>query len=321
MKSPIESMLDDDLRELTGGQPFVPDVDAITERGRVLRRRRIAAISGGGAAVAAAAVAVALAVGGGQPEVAAHQPATAVGPPSATAADTPSGTPSHAPAAIKGGVPSVDVLTARLTAAVTAAEATGKVRVVATTAGGSDEVITVPSQGWEENISWNASGVKQRVTFTQMLPGTGKYKAFMENKTLTLDYQNHSYEIATDYGPKKDEVNQFYEVAQPESVQDSSWSKLVGKATVNGQATYVLDQTGSGGFRCTMYVSQATLLPVREVAHTFAGEQIFDYSYSSGAGATAAASMPAIPAGFTRGSAHAGTYASKAGGAGTSGQG
>lgn len=313
MNSPIESMLEDDLRELTGGQSFVPDVEAITRRGHILRRRRIAAMSGGGAAVTAGAVAIALAVGGGQPGAAARQPAVAVGPSSATATDTPSGNPSHAPAAIKGGVPSVDVLTARLTAAVNAAEATGKVQVLITTAGGVGEVITVPSQGWEEDISWNASGVKQKVTFTQMLPGTGKYKAFMENKTLILDYQNHSYETATYYGSKKGDVNQFYEVAQPVSVQNSSWSKLVGTATVNGQATYVLDQTGGGGFRCTMWVSQATLLPVKEVAHTFEGEQTFDYSYSSGAGATAAASMPAIPAGFTHDSVRSGTYAYKEG--------
>jgi hypothetical protein len=144
--------------------------------------------------------------------------------------------------------------------------------------------------------------------------GTGKYKAFIEYKSLVLDYQNHSYETVAEYQPKKDDVDQFYEVAQPISVQNSSYSKLVGQATVNGQATYVLDQTGGGGFRCTMWVSKATLLPVKEVAHTFEGEQTFDYSYSSGAGATAAASMPAIPPGFVHGSVHAGTYASKAGG-------
>src|SRR5215469_4311291 len=84
MNPNIETLLAQDLRELTAHQVPGPDLDAITRRGRALRRRRMGIAGVGGTAVTAgvaAAVAVALTAGsaGGQAAVPGHHGGLAAG--------------------------------------------------------------------------------------------------------------------------------------------------------------------------------------------------------------------------------------------------
>jgi len=85
-------------------------------------------------------------------------------------------------------------------------------------------------------------------------------------------------------------------------LRHSSWSKVIGTATVNGQPAYVLAQAGSGGYHSKVWVSKKTLLPIKDVVHTYVGmtHDTYIWSAASGPSATAAANAPAIPAGFTR---------------------
>jgi hypothetical protein len=320
MNQQIESALADELRELAGQQPSRLDIDAVIRRGRVLRRRRLAVPAAGAAALTAGAVAVGMVASGvpgrAQPGSPAHQGIAA-------------GSPSSRQGATR--LPSARALTVRLAAAYTAARASSEVTDRATFSGGSTlETITVPSQKWTETIARNASGVWQSVVFTEQLPGMMRrplavYNAqnhkqtvkgpFWVFETLRIDYATHRYYIDKNYAgrwagkslsPAKVEKNadaSIFTVPEPQSLKTSTWSKVAGTATVDGQATYVLRQTGSGGVTATTWVSQRTLLPVRDVVHSRGGTSTDEYTYSTavGAGATAAANTPKIPAGFTKG--------------------
>lgn len=326
MNQHIDSVLAEELRELTGDQPPGLDLDAVIRRGHVLRRRRFA-VSGAGAAVLAASVAaIALTVSSGSAGLAAR-PAAAPGSPS-TAGEA--GSPATAgPAPIQ----SASVLQARLMAAYSAAKASLKVTDVSTAFGETTRTVTVPSQMWQETTNWNQSGVKESVQFTSLLPRperltltvyngknqkeTLKNRLFWVFKTLTIDYSTRTFSTGTWYAldEKNSEQNiaaDYFAPPQPESLKTSSWSKLTGTATVDGQPAYVLTQTGSGGVTATTWVNRQTLLPVKDVVHTYAGTSTDNYTYSTAIGATAAASTPAIPPGFTRaGSTAAGGPAAK----------
>jgi hypothetical protein len=318
MNQHVESALADELRELAGQQPSRLDIDAVIRRGRVLRRRRLAVPAAGAAALTAGAVAVGLVAGGvpggAQPGSPAHRGIAADSPPSRQAATR---------------LPSARALTVRLAAAYTAARASSEVTDFSTFSGGSTvETITDPSQKWSETITKNAAGARQSVVFTEQLPGMRRrpltvYNAqnhketlkgpFWVFETLRIDYATHRYYIDNDYAgrqagqslsPARVEKNadaSIFVVPQPESLKTSTWSKVAGTATVDGQATYVLDQTGSGGVTATTWVSQRTLLPVRDVVHSRGGTSTDAYTYSAAVGATAAANTPKIPAGFTKG--------------------
>src|SRR5215813_3335362 len=116
MNPNIETLLAQDLRELTTHQVPGPDLDAITRRGRALRRRRMGLAGVGGATVTAgiaAAVAVALTAGtaGGQAGVPRHPGGLAAGrtPPAQTSA------PAHPGGLAAGPTPSAAALQAQLT--------------------------------------------------------------------------------------------------------------------------------------------------------------------------------------------------------------
>ena len=315
-----ESGLAEDLRELAAGQPFQLDLDAAIRRGRVLRRRRFIAAGGGVAAVAAGATAVvaigALATGAGP----------AAGPAGATAQPGKAVTHSGGAVAHPGetaDISSASVLTARLTAAYAAAKATLKVTDTSTAFGETTETITVPSQKWTETISWNQSGAKDSVDFTYRLAAPERLKLTVYNgqnqketlkglfwvfRTLRIDYTTQRFYVDTSYAADtgKSPDAEFFALPQPESLKTSSWSKLTGTATVDGQPTYVLAQTGSGGVTATTWVNQHTLLPVTDVVHTYVGTTTDAYTYSTATGATAAASQPPIPPGFVNGDGAAG---------------
>jgi hypothetical protein len=320
MNQQVESALADELRELAGQQPSRLDIDAVIRRGRVLRRRRLAVPAAGTAALAAGAVAIGLVAGGvpgsAQPGSSAHRGIAAGLPPSRQGVTR---------------LPSARELTVRLAAAYTAARASSEVTDRSTFSGGSAvETITVPSQKWSETITRSASGARQSVVFTEQLPGMRRQPLTVYNaqnqketlkgpfwvfETLRIDYATHRYYVDKDYvgkwagqrlspaGMEKKADASIFIVPQPESLKTSTWSKVAGTATVDGQSTYVLDQTGSGGVTATTWVSQRTLLPVRDVVHSRGGTSTDEYTYSTavGAGATAAANTPKIPAGFTKG--------------------
>lgn len=293
MNLPTEALLADDLRALAATPASGPDVDAIIRRGRRLGRRRTAAVSAGASAVVAGAVAAAVVSTTGQPGVAAR--------PTPIAAGTQPGTVQPAPS-------SGAALKAQLTAAFTKAEATSEVSVVAKMAGGKTETITVPAQHWQETTVWSASGVKQSVSFTSEFAGTGKHAGDTGLKTLYLDYANRTFSIATYYVAKGVHA-QLFVVPQAESLTTSSWSRVSGRAVIDGQPAYALDQSGSGGLSATTWVSKKTLLPLKSVEHTAVGVQTYQYDWSSATGATAAANTPAIPAGFVRADSAAGVPA------------
>jgi|HubBroStandDraft_1064217.scaffolds.fasta_scaffold06517_2 hypothetical protein len=281
MNSNSESVLAAELQDLAGVQPFAPDLDAITRRGRALRRRRIV-LAGAGGSVAAVGVAAIVAV--------------------AALAAGPSG-----PAGVAAGTPSASVLRAQLMAALSKAKATAKLTVMSTFADKSgasstSEIVTVPSQKWQELTSWDSAGIKTEVDFATELAGTGRYKGYTEQRTLTLDYPARTFSIERVYSPARDVIVPWVSDNQPESLKNTPWSKVVGTATLHGQPVYILVQTGSGGYSATVWVNKATLLPVKDVVHTFAGTTTDDYTWSSAAGAdaTAGANTPAIPYGFTR---------------------
>jgi hypothetical protein len=320
MNSRLERDLAEVLRELEAHQPPPLDLDAVIRRGRVLRRRRIAGPSAGAAVVVAGAAAIALAVSSGPVDLTAHQ-GGAAGSPTAAGAARAVGAASNPSTAVAAGVPSATVLKMRLTAAYAAAKATLKVTDVSTAFGETTETITVPSQKWSETINWNHSGVKESLYLTTMLPAperltltvyngnnqkqTLKNRLFWVFKTLSIDYTTHRYSTGmwyADAGKTSEQkvVAQEFVLPQPESLKTSSWSRLVGTATVDGQRTYVLSQTGSGGVTATTWVNQRTLLPVKDVVHTYVGTSTDTYAYSTAFGATAAANTPAIPRGFTR---------------------
>ena len=287
MNPDIETLLAQDLRELTRHQVPGPDLDAITRRGRALRRRRMGLAGVGGATVTvgiAAAVAVAL---------------------TASTAGGQAGVPGHPGGLAAGGTPSAVDLQAHLTAAFTKAVATSKLTVRSTFNGHPSVTVTVPSKNWQLETVKHRNGATMQVTFTSVEPGTGAYAGVLEEKTLTLDYTHRQAITGVLYSldPKRiTDVTPWYGDKQPESLRHSSWSKVTGTATVDGQPAYVLAQAGSGGYRSTVWVSKQTLLPIKDVVHTYVGTTYDTYIWSaaSGPSVTAAANLPAIPAGFTR---------------------
>jgi hypothetical protein len=287
MNPHIETLLAQDLRELTTRQVRGPDLDAITRRGRALRRRRMGLAGVGGATVTAgiaAGVAVALTAG---------------------AAGGQAGVPGHPGGLAAGGTPSAGVLRAHLAAAFSKAVATSKLTVRSTFNGYPSVTVTVPSQNWQLETDMYPNGATMQVKFTNVEPGTGAYAGVLGEKTLTLDYGHRLAITSVSYSldPKRiTDATPWYGDKQMESLRPSSWSKVSGTATVDGQSAYVLSQAGSGGYRSMVWVSKETLLPIKDVVHTDVGTTYDTYIWSaaSGSSAAAAANAPAIPAGFTR---------------------
>jgi hypothetical protein len=308
MTPDIETLLEQDLRKLTAHPVREPDLDAITRRGRALRRRRMALAGAGGATGGvAAAVAIALAVGTAGQAGPGRPGSLAAGasPVDGTASAAPKHTATDTPPPVFTGIPSAAELKAHLTVALSKAMATSELTVRSTFNGFPMVTVTVPSQNWQLETDKTPSGAIQQVVFTSVEPGTGAYAGVLEEKTLTIDYgQRYAVTNALfSLDPKYiTDTTPWYGDSQPESLQSSSWSKVTGTATVDGQPAYVLAQTGSGGYHSTVWVSKKTLLPIKDVVHTYVGTTYDTYTWSaaSGPSATAAANVPAIPPGFTR---------------------
>jgi hypothetical protein len=272
MKSHGESMIAEDLRELTARQPFEPDLDAITRRGRQLRRRHFTLVSGGVAAIAALAVAAGTIYGQAGTQ---HRP---------TAAGNVSAAPvgSH-----------VAELTARITSLMRTAQAahpTEVDKVIAKSASGTTESIVTRS-GLELQTTWDASGVKQRVVYTQLTGATSKNP---ETKVLDIDYAGRVATAQT-ISLSKTSSKPIPVTLYPDAyLPGSPGTKLAGTATVNGQPAYEFTIPGAYGFDCTVWVSKTDYLPLKEVAHQ--GATTYDYSWSFESAAVPA--KPSIPAGF-----------------------
>ena len=92
MTTNTETQLREDLRSMTAGQPFTPDISSIERRGRQLRRRATTArgLAGLGAAAAVTAVAVAVAASPSRPlgSDASSRPLTSTSLPALTAKQT-----------------------------------------------------------------------------------------------------------------------------------------------------------------------------------------------------------------------------------------
>jgi len=259
-----ERTLTEDLRELTADRPFRPDLDAVIRRGRELRRRRVALISGGGAAVVAAAAAIALTVAVGQGRVTPPRTDTALG-----SQETQ--------------------LTAKIMSAMDAADANSTMGTVAKTASGTTE--TIVHKGWVLQTTWNSSGVKELVVFSQLSGLTTKN---FVNKLLTLDYATNTATTETLVGDE----NASYPLAVFEGpMLPMAGSKLIGTTSVDGQSAYEFAIQGGEGFDCQVWVSKETLLPLKETAHQ--GTTAYDYWWSY-APESAAAAKPPIPPGFVR---------------------
>jgi hypothetical protein len=197
-------------------------------------------------------------------------------------------------------------------AALSKAVATSKLTERITFNGYPSVIVTVPSQNWSLETDKYRNGATMQVKFTSVEPGTGAYAGVLGEKVLTLDYRYHQAITRMFYSLNPKWITgatPWHGDMQPASLAPSSWSKVIGTATVDGQPAYVLAQTGSGGVRSTVWVSKKTLLPIKDVVHTFAGttHDTYIWSAASGPSATAAANVPAIPAGFTRKGPHSGS--------------
>lgn len=265
-----ESMIAEDLRELTARQPFEPDLDAITRRGRQLRYRRLMIASGGVAAMTA----LALTAGGIFGGTGAHHNATAAGSGLAAQAN------SHLDAE----------LTARITSKMKAAQAAQPTEVdtvVAKTASGTIKSIVTRS-GLELQTTWDSSGVEKRVVYSQL------NRASNTDLVVDIDYASRVATIWTipldTSSGKSDPITVFPAAYLP----GSPGTKLTGTTTVNGQPAYEFSIPGSYGFNCTVWVSKADYLPLKEVAHQ--GRNTYTYSWAFES--TAIPAKPSIPAGF-----------------------
>jgi hypothetical protein len=262
------------------------------------RRRRLTGVAGTVAAGAAAVVLVVTSTSAPGHDATASAQTGVSGHPGGRAAG---GAPAHT----FPGTPSAVELRASLTAALTKAVATSKLTVRSTFNGYPSVTVTVPSQNWQLETDMYPNGATMQVKFTTVEPGTGAYAGVLGEKTLVFDYGRREAITRVLYAldPKRiTDATPWYGDGQPESLGSSSWSKVTGTATVDGQPAYVLAQTGSGGYRSTVWVSKETLLPIKDVVHTYVGTTYDTYIWSaaSGPSATAAANAPAIPAGFTR---------------------
>jgi len=310
MNPDIETLLARDLRELTTHQVPGPDLEAITRRGRALRRRRRGLAGVGGATVTAGlAAAVAVALTAGTASGPGHSGGLAAGgtPPAHRSAPAPASTGTPAPAFT--GTPSAAVLQAQLTAAFSKAAATSRLTVRSTFNGYPSVTVTVPSQNWQLETDKYRNGAPMQVKFTTVQPGTGAYAGVLEEKTLTLYYDHRQAITRVIYSLRPKWITHatpWYGDTQPTSLQHSTWSKVIGTATVDGQPAWVLAQTGSGGYHSKVWVSKTTLLPIKDVVHTYVGTTHDSYTWSAASGpeATAANNTPPIPAGFTRIGSH-----------------
>jgi hypothetical protein len=266
-------MLTEDLRELSGNQPYEPDLDAVIRRGRQLRRRRAALVSGGTAA-AAAVVAIVLVAGAGQGGAPARKAATATG-------NGPSTT---------GG--QVAELTARITSAMGTARASETDRMTAVTPSGTTENIVTRS-GIEMETTWNPGGVKQRVVFEQNFQA-GRHPS---EYILDIDYANHTATtriVRLDAPSARSGPLPRTTIIPDAYLPGSPGTRLAGTAQVNGQPAYKFTIPGTHGFNSTVWVSKASYLPLKEVAHQGANTYQYSWSFTPGS----APAKPAIPPGF-----------------------
>ncbi|HEY6492645.1 MAG TPA: hypothetical protein VIZ43_05190 [Trebonia sp.] len=146
----------------------------------------------------------------------------------------------------------------------------------------------------ELQTTWDAHGVKERAVFTQVIRSANN--SLEESKVLDIDYAKR---VATAWsvfpGSSSTASESIPITAYPGAyLPGSPGTKLIGTVKVNGQLAYEFTIPGALGFNCTVWVSKADYLPLKEVAHQ--GANTYDYWWSFDP--AAAPAPPAIPPGF-----------------------
>jgi hypothetical protein len=298
---PFEARLSDDLERITARQPFAPDVAAIEQRGRQIRRHRTAYRGAAGFGVAASATALVLVLASAQPSTLKPQH-TATGPErTTTGAAQPRTTQPGTRLAVK-------TIVAKTIAAVSAAQPTSLLQVTSTLSSGDVSTVQFTSDAPDqvvEAVYENSSGQPVRESALRLVPGSqsGQYQM------REIDFTAHTYTEDDNLqganggqaipNPATAFLDQLQQDRQPGNPQGPV--VLEGTTTVDGQAADILEFPGPSGTTqpttgaMTMWVSQATSLPIKSVS---SGTTV-TYQWSAPSPGTAAGLWPNIPAGFT----------------------
>jgi hypothetical protein len=290
MKSQQEILLSEDLHQIVAGQPFAPDVAAITARARHLRRRTIAVRGAAGLGAAAGVTAVALVVSGvvGLPASQTRLNQAQAGSALSGSGPSGSGPASSAPA------PSVHTIEARTVAAVTGIGADSVLRTVVRT---GDDVNRFTADQPDQVSAYvhSVRGRKANEVVTRQAPGQpGVYQMRVVNYSVRT-WSQHVFR-GMSASPIPNPARDYLTVFKPSA---NGRVRFVGSGTVNGIPAYkisftALDSAQSTGFD---WISKATYLPIKG---TSPGGVTVTYRWS-GAGSVRGASLwPSVPAGFAR---------------------
>jgi hypothetical protein len=295
MKSQQEILLSEDLHQIVAGQPFAPDVAAITARARHLRRRTIAVRGAAGLGAAAGVTAVALVVSGvvGLPASQTRLNQAQAG--SALSGSGPSGSgPASSAPAPSAAAPSVHTIEARTVAAVTGIGADSVLRTVVRT---GDDVNRFTADQPDQVSAYvhSVRGRKANEVVTRQAPGQpGVYQMRVVNYSVRT-WSQHVFR-GMSASPIPNPARDYLTVFKPSA---NGRVRFVGSGTVNGIPAYkisftALDSAQSTGFD---WISKATYLPIKG---TSPGGVTVTYRWS-GAGSVRGASLwPSVPAGFAR---------------------
>jgi hypothetical protein len=277
MNSQQEDLLRDDLRQIVGGQPFAPDIEAIERRGHQLRRRSTALRGAAGLGVAAGITAVALAVSGvsGGPAIRLHHSQRQSGP------------------VASGAAPSVRTIEARTVAALTSVGSNSVLRTVVTTAAGVTR-FTVDQPDQMTTVVHTVHGRKTSEMATRQAPGqAGLYQTRLINftaRTWSEQDVRGSSQIAI-----PNPAAEYRTVFKP---SPNGRVRFVGAGTLDGQPVYKISFTGLHSTKSTAidWISKATYLPIKSVSP---GATVA-YTWSGAGSVPGARLWPGIPAGFAK---------------------
>lgn len=300
MKSQQEILLSDDLHQIVASQPFAPDVAAIEQRGRQLRRRSAAVRGAAGLGAVAGITAVALVVSGVVGLPASHPQSNQAQAGSAPSGSGPSGSassgsgPASSAPASSAPVPSVHTIEARTVAAVTAIGADSVLRTVVRVADNVNR-FTIDQPDQVSAYVHAAGGRKANEVVTRQAPGQpGVYQMRVINFSVRT-WSEHVFHGMSS-SPIPNPAREYLTVFKPSA---NGRVRFVGSGTVDGVPAYkisftALDSTQSTGFD---WISKATYLPIKG---TSPGGVTVTYRWS-GAGSVRGASLwPSVPAGFAK---------------------
>ncbi|HET7012964.1 MAG TPA: hypothetical protein VFI65_03570 [Streptosporangiaceae bacterium] len=262
MNSSTEDQLTHELQLLTAEQPFSPNLDSITRRAQLARRRSVVVRSTAIVGAAAGATAIVLAATGA--------PAGQAGRPS----------------------PSVHAILARAGVALSAASQNSVERIVDR---GPDEISYVLDDQPDQVSAYTyfSAGHKVFKQMSRLQPGT---KGTYVNRLV--NYQARTWSELTSVGSDAhvfpSPATMFRKYTKPSR---NGPFRVVGSAVVDGIPAYVLRETTMRGeFTNTIWISKATYLPIKAESLGFSTRY-----YWSGPGSVDVARLwPTVPAGFRK---------------------